>query len=195
MATAEECKTQGNTAFKEGRYELAAQHFTAAIALDGSNAVLFSNRSGAFASLGTYLEVHAMNGSHLQLRLTMCQRLTPANVVAALFPSIPWQLCCHQWFPPHPIPSHTSPHPAPGYPTLLLTWHATSSHLSSRTSPPHRIAKKRNSSGTLRCGEGDHTAARLVQRLLPQRGRPIRPRVRCRPIESHHIQSHPVLPS
>ena len=59
MATAEECKAQGNAAFKEGRYEIAAQHFSAAIALDSSNAVLFSNRSGAYASLGSYWEALA----------------------------------------------------------------------------------------------------------------------------------------
>ena len=40
-------KAAGNAAFKEGRFNEAATHFTAAIAADPSNAVLFSNRSGA----------------------------------------------------------------------------------------------------------------------------------------------------
>lgn len=68
LAMADECKAQGNAAFKEGRYELAAQHFSAAIALDGSNAVLFSNRSGAYASLGSYWEALADAEKAIALR-------------------------------------------------------------------------------------------------------------------------------
>ena len=52
-------KAAGNAAFKEGRFNEAATHFTAAIAADPSNAVLFSNRSGALASLGRYEEALA----------------------------------------------------------------------------------------------------------------------------------------
>ena len=53
---AEECKARGNAAFKDGRYGEAVAHFSDAIAADGSNAVLFSNRSGALASLGRYAD-------------------------------------------------------------------------------------------------------------------------------------------
>lgn len=45
---------QGNAAFKAGRFEEAAEHFSAAIALDPSNHVLYSNRSAAHASLKRY---------------------------------------------------------------------------------------------------------------------------------------------
>ena len=51
---AEALKAQGNAAFKEGRYDQAVGYFTSAIDLDGTNAVLFSNRSGAHASLGQF---------------------------------------------------------------------------------------------------------------------------------------------
>ena len=53
-AMAEALKAQGNAAFKEGRYDQAVGYFTSAIDLDGTNAVLFSNRSGAHASLGQF---------------------------------------------------------------------------------------------------------------------------------------------
>ena len=52
--SAEAEKAAGNTAFKEGRYEPAVLHFTNAITIDSSNGVLYSNRSGANASLGRY---------------------------------------------------------------------------------------------------------------------------------------------
>ena len=51
---AEALKAQGNASFKEGRYDQAVGYFTSAIDLDGTNAVLFSNRSGAHASLGQF---------------------------------------------------------------------------------------------------------------------------------------------
>ena len=51
---AEALKAQGNASFKEGRYDQAVGYFTSAIDLDGTNAVLFSNRSGAHASLGHF---------------------------------------------------------------------------------------------------------------------------------------------
>jgi len=51
---AEALKAQGNASFKEGRYDHAVGYFTSAIDLDGTNAVLFSNRSGAHASLGHF---------------------------------------------------------------------------------------------------------------------------------------------
>jgi len=56
MASVEELKTAGNASFKEGKYQDAVHHFSGAIAKDGTNAVLFSNRSGALASMGKYDE-------------------------------------------------------------------------------------------------------------------------------------------
>ena len=49
-AHALEYKNRGNAKFKERDYEGAVQAFSAAIALDPSNAVLYSNRSGALAA-------------------------------------------------------------------------------------------------------------------------------------------------
>jgi len=51
---AQALKAQGNAAFKEGRYDQAVGYFSEAIDHDNTNAVLFSNRSGAYASLGQY---------------------------------------------------------------------------------------------------------------------------------------------
>ncbi len=48
--TAEEFKKKGNDAFASGHHEEAIEHFTNAIQLDPSNAVLYSNRSAAEAS-------------------------------------------------------------------------------------------------------------------------------------------------
>ena len=45
---------QGNAAFKAGNFEEAAEHFSAAIDLDPTNHVLYSNRSAAYASLKRY---------------------------------------------------------------------------------------------------------------------------------------------
>ena len=59
---AEALKAQGNASFKEGRYDQAVGYFTSAIDLDGTNAVLFSNRSGAHASLGHF---DTLNHHHL----------------------------------------------------------------------------------------------------------------------------------
>ena len=47
-------KAEGNAAFKEGRYADAVQAYTTAIDADGSNATLYSNRSGAFSAAGEY---------------------------------------------------------------------------------------------------------------------------------------------
>mmetsp|Transcript_21462 Transcript_21462/g.53555 ORF Transcript_21462/g.53555 Transcript_21462/m.53555 type:complete len:470 (+) Transcript_21462:22-1431(+) len=65
---AEEWKARGNAAFKEGRYQAAVEHFTSAIGCDATNAVLFSNRSGAHASLGAYAEALADAEKAISLR-------------------------------------------------------------------------------------------------------------------------------
>ena len=54
MATADELKALGNSAFKEGRFGEAVDQFSKAIELDPSSHTLFSNRSGALAALGRY---------------------------------------------------------------------------------------------------------------------------------------------
>lgn len=55
MATqAEEFKTQGNTAFKEGNYEEAVGLYTKSIELNGSESNYFSNRALAFLRLKNY---------------------------------------------------------------------------------------------------------------------------------------------
>lgn len=56
MSSAEELKAKGNAAFSAGKFEEAVEHFTAAITIDPSNHVLYSNRSGAYASLQKYNE-------------------------------------------------------------------------------------------------------------------------------------------
>eukprot|EP00029_Vermamoeba_vermiformis_P007801 TRINITY_DN3475_c0_g1_i1.p1 TRINITY_DN3475_c0_g1~~TRINITY_DN3475_c0_g1_i1.p1 ORF type:complete len:452 (-),score=92.98 TRINITY_DN3475_c0_g1_i1:105-1460(-) len=49
-------KNKGNTCFQSGNYEEAIQHFSAAIALDPTNHILYSNRSGSYASLKNYIK-------------------------------------------------------------------------------------------------------------------------------------------
>jgi len=56
MADAE--KAKGNAAFSAGNFDEAVEHFSAAIALDPSNHVLYSNRSAAYASLKKFDEAH-----------------------------------------------------------------------------------------------------------------------------------------
>lgn len=51
MSSAEELKNQGNLLFSSGNFEEAVDVFTLAISADPENAVLYSNRSAAFASL------------------------------------------------------------------------------------------------------------------------------------------------
>lgn len=51
MELAQEAKAKGNAAFQAGDFTSAVQHFTKAIELSPSDAVLYSNRSGAYASL------------------------------------------------------------------------------------------------------------------------------------------------
>ncbi|KAL8437490.1 hypothetical protein ACSSS7_000872 [Eimeria intestinalis] len=47
----QEAKAKGNAAFQAGDFKAAVEHFTKAIELSPSDAVLYSNRSGAYASL------------------------------------------------------------------------------------------------------------------------------------------------
>ena len=49
MADANALKAEGNAAFSAGRYAEAVTHFSAAIELDPTNHVLYSNRSAAQA--------------------------------------------------------------------------------------------------------------------------------------------------
>ena len=48
---AQASKAKGNAAFSAGRYDEAISHFTEAIQHDPTDAIFFSNRSGAYASL------------------------------------------------------------------------------------------------------------------------------------------------
>ncbi|EZG88840.1 putative stress-induced protein sti1 [Gregarina niphandrodes] len=54
MSTSADWKNQGNAAFKESRFQDAVDCFTKAIELDPEDHVLYSNRSGAWASLEKY---------------------------------------------------------------------------------------------------------------------------------------------
>ncbi|XP_069738715.1 stress-induced-phosphoprotein 1 [Phaenicophaeus curvirostris] len=54
MAEAQELKERGNRALAEGDVAAALRHYSSAIALDGSNHVLYSNRSAAYARAGDY---------------------------------------------------------------------------------------------------------------------------------------------
>ena len=48
-SSSDELKALGNAAFSGGRYQEAVTHFSAAVALDPANHVLYSNRSAAQA--------------------------------------------------------------------------------------------------------------------------------------------------
>ena len=51
MSTAADYKNQGNQAFKEGKFDEAAKLYSEAIKLSPTDHVLYSNRSGSYASL------------------------------------------------------------------------------------------------------------------------------------------------
>ncbi|XP_024541869.1 hsp70-Hsp90 organizing protein 3-like [Selaginella moellendorffii] len=53
---ADEAKARGNAAFSAGNFEEAIKHFSDAVALAGTNHVLYSNRSACYASLHKYQE-------------------------------------------------------------------------------------------------------------------------------------------
>jgi stress-induced-phosphoprotein 1 len=67
MSSIEELKNKGNAAFSSGQHEEAIKYFTEAIKLDGTNAVLFSNRSAAYASLNDYS--HALEDANKTIEL------------------------------------------------------------------------------------------------------------------------------
>lgn len=52
-------KQRGNEAFKAGKYMEAAQLFSEAIKINPSDGILYSNRSGAYASMNMYQEALA----------------------------------------------------------------------------------------------------------------------------------------
>jgi len=49
--SADEFKAKGNSAFTSGKFDEAVSLFSEAIKLDPTNHILYSNRSGAYASL------------------------------------------------------------------------------------------------------------------------------------------------
>merc|ERR1719313_2630727 len=59
VAMAAAAKERGNAHFKAGEFELAVAAFSDAIKLDGSDAVFWSNRSGAYLKLGKGNEARA----------------------------------------------------------------------------------------------------------------------------------------
>jgi stress-induced-phosphoprotein 1 len=59
MSSTDALKTQGNQAFRQGRFADAVRAFDDAIAQEERNHTLYSNRSGALAALGKYEEALA----------------------------------------------------------------------------------------------------------------------------------------
>jgi stress-induced-phosphoprotein 1 len=55
-AAAEAKKNEGNEAFKHGKWELAVEKYSEAIAIDGTNHVYYSNRSAAYAGANKFQE-------------------------------------------------------------------------------------------------------------------------------------------
>lgn len=68
MTSSEELKNQGNLLFSSGNFEEAVDVFTLAINSDPSNAVLYSNRSAAYASLKQWTEAVADAKKTTELR-------------------------------------------------------------------------------------------------------------------------------
>ena len=73
MTTPDELKAQGNAAFSAGKYRDAVALFSQAIELDGSNHVLFSNRSAAQARVAAHpaRQLSRRSGSAGQPELTV----------------------------------------------------------------------------------------------------------------------------
>lgn len=65
---AQELKERGNRALAAGDVGAAVGHYSAAIARDPNNHVLFSNRSAAYARLGDYTRALADACRTLELR-------------------------------------------------------------------------------------------------------------------------------
>jgi Flp pilus assembly protein TadD len=51
MTTADRLKAEGNTLFQQRKYDHARDKYTAAIELDGENAILYANRAACELSL------------------------------------------------------------------------------------------------------------------------------------------------
>lgn len=56
MSTAQHFKDLGNQAFKENKFEEAAKFYSQAIEINPNDHILYSNRSGAYASISKYQE-------------------------------------------------------------------------------------------------------------------------------------------
>lgn len=54
---AQAAKARGNEAFTKGDFQTAVKEFTVAIENDPTDAIFYSNRSGAYTSLKQYQEV------------------------------------------------------------------------------------------------------------------------------------------
>ncbi|CAK4652300.1 hypothetical protein LEN26_016802 [Aphanomyces euteiches] len=68
MDAADEAKTRGNRYFQDGQYQQAVDAFTEAISIDGTNAVYYSNRSGAYLKLNKAAEAVADAKKCVELR-------------------------------------------------------------------------------------------------------------------------------
>jgi stress-induced-phosphoprotein 1 len=66
MAEAE--KAKGNAAMGQQNYAEAVKHYSAAIELDGANYLLYSNRSAAYASMGSFEEALADGEKTIELK-------------------------------------------------------------------------------------------------------------------------------
>jgi small glutamine-rich tetratricopeptide repeat-containing protein alpha len=66
-AEAEKLKAQGNSFMSSKRYDQAIDAYTKAIAIDGNNAVYFSNRAAAYSSKGEHSK--AVNDAQAATRI------------------------------------------------------------------------------------------------------------------------------
>ncbi|OON20256.1 tetratricopeptide repeat protein [Opisthorchis viverrini] len=64
----EEYKTNGNSAYQKACYDEAVEWYTKAINVDGSNALLYSNRAAAYLMLTRYQEAFQDASKYVRLR-------------------------------------------------------------------------------------------------------------------------------